>query len=82
MMTFELQGQEGDSSQWDGSRQEDPGVAEAHGDYYSSLGRKKVDLRISCSCHGKSLMLLMKILLLHEIFSILKKNSKLIQHFQ
>lgn len=45
-------------------------------------GEKKVNSKTARSRHGKSLMLLMKILLLHEIFSILKKNSKLIQHFQ
>lgn len=80
MMTFELKGK-GGSSRWNAHRQGDPGLAEAHCAYYSSLGRKEVNSKVACSCHGKSLMLLMKILL-HEIFSILKKNGKLIQRFQ
>lgn len=81
-MTFELKGKEGALSQWNDPGQGDPGLAKAPCDYDSRLGRKKINSRIACSCHGKSLMLLMKILLLHEIFSILKKNSKLIQRFQ
>lgn len=45
--------------------------------YYSSLGRKEANSKIACSCHGKSLMLLMKILPLHEIFSILKEKRQI-----
>ena len=82
MMTFELKGEGGGLYGWNAHWQGAPGLAEVHCAYYSSLGRKEVNSKIACSCHGKSLMLLMKILLLHEIFSILKKNGKLIQHFQ
>lgn len=81
-MTFELKGKEDSLSQWGAPRHGDPGPAKAPCDYDSSLGRKKINSKIACSCHGKFLMLLMKLLLLHEIFSILKKNSKLVQRFQ
>lgn len=81
-MTFEWQGQEGDKSWWAVCQQGDPGLAKHTLIIMLARGGEKVNSKTACSCHGKSLMVLMKILLLHEIFSMLKKNSKLIQHFQ
>lgn len=48
----------------------DPGPAEGHTHCDSSLERNQRRFKIACLCHCKSLMLLMKILPRHEIFSV------------